>query len=96
MAGVLGGTLLFVTGISMFAAPLITTIFAPGFVSQPEKFYLTTEMTRITFPYLISHFDDRILWRHTEQFRPLCRAGLHAIFPESVPDFCRTGRSAVV
>ncbi len=52
VAGVLGGTLLFVTGISMFAAPLITTIFAPGFVSQPEKFYLTTEMTRITFPYL--------------------------------------------
>jgi putative peptidoglycan lipid II flippase len=52
VAGVLGGTLLFVTGISMFAAPLITTIFAPGFVSQPEKFYLTTVMTRITFPYL--------------------------------------------
>ncbi len=52
VAGVLGGTLLFVTGISIFAAPLITMIFAPGFVSQPEKFYLTTAMIRITFPYL--------------------------------------------
>jgi putative peptidoglycan lipid II flippase len=52
VAGVLGGTLLFVTGISMIAAPVITMIFAPGFVSQPEKFYLTTVMTRITFPYL--------------------------------------------
>ncbi len=52
VAGVLGGSLLIVTGISMVAAPLITTIFAPGFVSQPEKYYLTTAMTRITFPYL--------------------------------------------
>jgi putative peptidoglycan lipid II flippase len=52
VSGVLGGTLLFVTGISILAAPLITTIFAPGFVSHPEKFYLTTEMIRITFPYL--------------------------------------------
>jgi len=52
VSGVLGGTLLFVTGISMLAAPLVTTIFAPGFVSQPEKFHLTTEMIRITFPYL--------------------------------------------
>ncbi|MEZ5503950.1 MAG: lipid II flippase MurJ [Halioglobus sp.] len=52
VAGVLGGSLLFVTSLAMLAAPLITTVFAPGFVSQPEKFYLTSEMTRITFPYL--------------------------------------------
>tara|TARA_R110002049_G_scaffold114812_21_gene266217 strand:+ start:340 stop:1935 length:1596 start_codon:yes stop_codon:yes gene_type:complete len=53
VAGVLGGTLLFVTAISMLAAPVITMIFAPGFVSQPEKFALTAEMIRITFPYLM-------------------------------------------
>ncbi len=53
VAGVLGGTLLFITAISMLAAPLITMVFAPGFVSQPEKFRLTAEMIRITFPYLM-------------------------------------------
>ena len=52
VAGVLGGSLLFITALSMLAAPLVTTIFAPGFVGQPEKFLLTTEMIRITFPYL--------------------------------------------
>ena len=53
VAGVLGGTLLFITGISILAAPVITMIFAPGFVSQPEKFQLTSDMIRITFPYLM-------------------------------------------
>ncbi len=53
VAGVLGGSLIFITAISILAAPLITTIFAPGFVGQPEKFYLTSEMIRITFPYLM-------------------------------------------
>jgi len=53
VAGVLGGSLIFITAVSILAAPLITTIFAPGFVGQPEKFYLTTEMIRITFPYLM-------------------------------------------
>lgn len=53
VAGVLGGTLLFITGIAMIAAPLITMLFAPGFISQTEKFQLTAEMTRITFPYLL-------------------------------------------
>ena len=52
VAGVLGGSLLFITALAMLAAPLVTTIFAPGFVGQPEKFLLTTEMIRITFPYL--------------------------------------------
>jgi putative peptidoglycan lipid II flippase len=52
VAGVLGGSLLFVTGIAILAAPLITMIFAPGFISHTEKFTLTTEMIRITFPYL--------------------------------------------
>jgi putative peptidoglycan lipid II flippase len=52
VAGVLGGSLLFITGISILAAPVITMIFAPGFVSQPEKFHMTSEMVRITFPYL--------------------------------------------
>jgi hypothetical protein len=53
VSGVLGGSLLLITAISMLAAPVITMIFAPGFVSQPEKFELTAAMIRITFPYLL-------------------------------------------
>lgn len=52
VAGVLAGSLLFITAITVLAAPLVTMIFAPGFVGQPEKFRLTSEMIRITFPYL--------------------------------------------
>ncbi|NND69189.1 MAG: murein biosynthesis integral membrane protein MurJ, partial [Halioglobus sp.] len=53
VAGVLGGTLLALTAFTMFASPVVTTIFAPGFVNQPEKFALTADMIRITFPYLM-------------------------------------------
>jgi len=53
VSGMLGGTLLFLTFVAIFAAPLVTTIFAPGFIGQDEKFRLTSEMIRITFPYLM-------------------------------------------
>lgn len=53
VAGVLGGSLLFITALAILAAPVITAVFAPGFVGQSEKFYLTSEMIRITFPYLM-------------------------------------------
>ena len=53
VAGVLGGTLLLITPLTILAAPLVTAIFAPGFISQPLKYQLTSEMIRITFPYLL-------------------------------------------
>lgn len=53
VAGVLGGTLVFITTLAVLAAPLVTSLFAPGFISQPEKFALTADMIRITFPYLM-------------------------------------------
>ena len=53
VAGLLGGILLLITTLTIIAAPLVTALFAPGFVSQPEKFQLTAEMIRITFPYLL-------------------------------------------
>ena len=53
VAGILGGTLLLLTTLTVLAAPLVTALFAPGFVSQPEKYQLTTEMIRVTFPYLL-------------------------------------------
>jgi len=33
--------------------PAITSLFAPGFIQDPQRFALTTEMLRITFPYLM-------------------------------------------
>ena len=53
VAGVLAGTLLLITSVTILAAPVVTAIFAPGFVSQPEKYQLTSELIRITFPYLL-------------------------------------------
>lgn len=53
VAGVLGGSLVLVTLITVLAAPVITAVFAPGFISQTEKFELTSHMIRITFPYLM-------------------------------------------
>lgn len=52
VAGVLGSALISVTVIAVVAAPLLTAVFAPGFLSSPEKYQLTSELIRITFPYL--------------------------------------------
>lgn len=51
------GTLLGILGpftiLAVAAAPLLTWVFAPGFASDPAKFALTSELLRITFPYLL-------------------------------------------
>ncbi|MFT5575543.1 MAG: putative peptidoglycan lipid II flippase [Bermanella sp.] len=52
VSGVLGGILLTVSALAVMAAPLVATVFAPGFYNDPAKFALTTDMIRITFPYL--------------------------------------------
>ena len=52
-AGALGSTLLVFTLVVVAGAPVVATIFAPGFRLDPEKFALTTQMIRITFPYLL-------------------------------------------
>ena len=52
IAGVLGGTLILLTGLTILAAPVVTAVFAPGFIADPAKFQLTAELIRITFPYL--------------------------------------------
>ena len=53
VCGVLGGTLFMLVGLVVLAAPVVTAVFAPGFIDQPEKFALTQQMLRITFPYLL-------------------------------------------
>lgn len=53
VAGVLGGTLLLVTGLAVLGAPVVAALFAPGFLDDPHKFAAVTGMIRITFPYLL-------------------------------------------
>ncbi|MCF7981873.1 MAG: murein biosynthesis integral membrane protein MurJ, partial [Pseudomonadales bacterium] len=52
VAGTLGLALALLTGVAMVAAPVITLVFAPGFIQYEEKLALTTDLLRITFPYL--------------------------------------------
>ena len=50
--GVLASVLLLVTGLGVLAAPIVITLFAPGFSESPDKVALAAEMLRWTFPYL--------------------------------------------
>ena len=51
--GTLAGILFILSVIGATATPILVMIFAPGFIDQPEKFALTTDMLRITFPYIL-------------------------------------------
>ena len=42
-----------VTLLGMAAAPVLVYISAPGFAANADKFALTVELTRITFPYIL-------------------------------------------
>lgn len=53
VATLLGVALFVVTLIGIIAAPLIIFISAPGFSTDPDKFSLTIELLRITFPYIL-------------------------------------------
>lgn len=53
ISGYLSAILTVVTVIGMFAAPLIVFLFAPGFSHDGGRALLTTEMLRITFPFLM-------------------------------------------
>ncbi|MBL6942378.1 MAG: murein biosynthesis integral membrane protein MurJ, partial [Rhodospirillales bacterium] len=52
MAVLLWALLAFVVIIEL-AMPWVMRAFAPGFLSEPEKFALAVELTRITLPYLV-------------------------------------------
>jgi putative peptidoglycan lipid II flippase len=53
VAGTLGAILLLITAAGVVAAPVLILLFAPGFTADAEKYALTVEMLRITFPYLL-------------------------------------------
>jgi putative peptidoglycan lipid II flippase len=52
VSGVLGSSLIAVTAFAVIASPMVTALFAPGYIGQHEKFELTANLIRITFPYL--------------------------------------------
>ncbi len=52
VSGTLTVILLMVSTLGVMLSPLLITLFAPGFLDEPEKFDLATNMLRITFPYL--------------------------------------------
>ena len=52
-AGTLGLILLIVTALGMICAGWVTRGFAPGSIDEPEKFALTTDLLRLTFPFLL-------------------------------------------
>ena len=53
VAGTLSVALVAVTVLGVLGAPLIIYLTAPGFSATPDKFRLTVELLRITFPYLV-------------------------------------------
>ena len=52
VAGVLGLSVFTISAFAVIGAPVVATIFAPGFVGDAAKFELTVSLIRITFPYL--------------------------------------------
>ncbi len=53
VTGALGAVLFVVTLIGVIAAPLLVMAFAPGFLGDSDKYALTVDMVRLTFPYLL-------------------------------------------
>lgn len=53
VASLMGLVLTLVAILGMLVAPWVVTISAPGFIEDPNKFQLTVELLRITFPYIL-------------------------------------------
>jgi putative peptidoglycan lipid II flippase len=52
-AGTLGGVLLVVTALGIIGAGFVARGFAPGSIDEPVKLALTTDLLRVTFPFLL-------------------------------------------
>ena len=53
VAGMLTLVLALVTLIGILAAPWIVWVSAPGFADEADRFVLTTDLLRVTFPYIL-------------------------------------------
>ncbi|HET6632468.1 MAG TPA: murein biosynthesis integral membrane protein MurJ [Rhodanobacteraceae bacterium] len=51
-AGTLGAVLLVVVALGVLFAPQVAMVFAPGSLDQPDKLALTSDLLRLTFPFL--------------------------------------------
>ncbi len=52
-AGTLGGILILLSIVCIAAAPIVVMAIAWGYIDQPDKIALTTDMFRVTFPYIV-------------------------------------------
>ncbi|MEQ9891584.1 murein biosynthesis integral membrane protein MurJ [Pectobacterium aroidearum] len=53
VSGMLTLILALVTVVGMVAAPWVIMVTAPGFAATPERFELTSDLLRVTFPYIL-------------------------------------------
>ncbi len=53
MAGVLAAILVVLVLLGIWAAPGIVMVIAPGYLDEPDKFEVTVDALRLTFPYLL-------------------------------------------
>lgn len=53
VAGRLTSTLFIVSIVGVIAAPILSAVFAPGYLDDDGKFTLLVDMLRITFPYIL-------------------------------------------
>ncbi len=53
VATLLAVTLVAVSVLGIFAAPIIVYVSAPGFAADSDKFAITVDLLRITFPYIL-------------------------------------------
>ena len=53
VAGLLSFILVIVTAIGILAAPWVIYVSAPGFAKDADKFALSVDLLRVTFPYIL-------------------------------------------
>jgi putative peptidoglycan lipid II flippase len=53
ISGTLSLTLAIITALGIAGASLISAVFAPGYLDDPQKFNLLVSMLQVTFPYLL-------------------------------------------
>lgn len=53
LATIMAVLLIVITAFGILFSPLLTGLFAPGFVADPGKYELTVSLTRWTFPYIL-------------------------------------------
>ena len=70
LSGLFGIVLIGFVALGVIFASGLTALFAPGFIDHPEQFSATTELVRITFPYLafisLTAFAGSLLNAHSQ------------------------------